>query len=104
MNVVTAILVALHLPPALYMILVATALVSEEQDREGRCRAHGLDCSDPWIPAVAWIAVGLSLVLVVVNYVRLARRGTQRRWTFVLPLAFCVSQIGLLAILAAVNS
>lgn len=84
----------------LYTVGMATTLTHEQEYLESRCRFHNLDCGNPWRTNGAPAAIGVSVVLMVLDLALVVWRITKQRRTFFVPLLFCVGQIAVIAALA----
>ncbi len=100
---VTIVLLVGHGLLALYTIGMAVALTSEQEYLESRCRTHNLDCTNPWRTDGAPIAIGVSVVLMVLDLALAIWRIRKRRRSFFVPLLFCVGQIVVIEVLGYVG-
>ena len=96
-NVWTILLLVGHVMLVLFTLLVLAAIMSNQEYMEGRCRWHNLDCSNPWIDVAAWIALGGSALLLLLDLVLGIRLMVKRRLAFYIPLVCCIGQVIVLA-------
>lgn len=100
----TALLLIGHGVLVLYTIGMAVELTHEQEYLESRCRFHNLDCTNPWRTNGAPAAIGVSVVLMVVDLALVIWRTTKRRRTFFVPFLFCLGQIAVIAALGFAGS
>lgn len=103
-TVTTVVLLVGHGLLALYTIAMAASLTHEQEYLESRCRYHNLDCSNPWRSDGAPVAIGVTVVLLVIDLVLAIWRITRRRPSFFVPLLFCVAQIVVAGVLGYVGN
>nr|WP_231982441.1 DUF6264 family protein [Mycobacterium sp. E787] len=96
---VTVLLLVVHGLLVLYTIGMAASLANEQEYLESRCRYHNLDCSNPWRSNGAPIAIGVSVVLMVLDLALVIWRRRTRRRAFFVPLLCCVGQVVVIAAL-----
>jgi hypothetical protein len=99
----TTLLLLVHGWLVMFTILMSKDLMSEQNYLESRCRFHNLDCSNPWRSGGAPIALGVSVVLMLVDLVLVIRRAMKRRRSFVVPLLCCVGQLVVIEVLGFIG-
>jgi len=100
----TILLLVGHSLLGIYTILASAGVAGDQDYIESRCRGHDLDCSNPWRTDGAWIAAGVSVVLLLLDFGLVIRRGVKRRRLFVVPLLCCIGQLVVIVALVAVSS
>jgi hypothetical protein len=102
--VATNLLLVVHALLATYTIWASAGVANDQEYIESRCRGHDLDCSNPWRTDGAWIAAGVSVVLLLLDVGLVIRRSINRRRLFVVPSLCCIGQLVVIVALVAVNS
>ena len=100
----TILLLVGHCVLVMYTILASAGVLSEQEYVESRCRFHNLDCSNPWRTDGAWIAGGVSVALLLLDFALVIRRSIKRPLSFLVPLLFCIGQLVVIVALAVVSS
>lgn len=99
---ITILLVLAHGGLVMFTILMAAEALSEQEYLESRCRFHNLDCSNPGRTIGAPIAIGVSVVLMLLDLVLVIWRTRKRRRSLLVPLLCCIGQLVVIEVLGLV--